>query len=253
MLFQPLSLLAVMTVSSVAAADFTPHAAGAEGSVMGPVQFLWPTDRPWSADADNTAPCGSNSGVTNRTQFPLDPTAQGSFNEQIVHNITEVNPGHQCYRVPSTPDNISAGANATIQLEYWSTYENEPIQSFYACADVTLIEASTFVGTIPCFNVTSTDFVAPSTTPSTATPPDSSVAPTLYVSASSSRSLSEGAIAGIAVGSVVGGLALIAIVAFVLLRRRKTNRNAQAADEFPAMEKKERAASLASEETQVQK
>jgi hypothetical protein len=79
MLFEALPLLVIAAVSSTAAADSTPHAAGAEGSVMGPVQFLWPADRPWSADADNTAPCGSNSGVKNRTKFPL-----GSFSSLLV-------------------------------------------------------------------------------------------------------------------------------------------------------------------------
>ena len=74
MLFNGLSILAMTAVAQLVAAHSTgstPHAAGAEGTVMGPVQFLWPADRPWSSDADNTAPCGSSSGVTNRTQFPL--------------------------------------------------------------------------------------------------------------------------------------------------------------------------------------
>lgn len=47
------------------------HGANAEGTTMGPVAFLWPGDRPWSASHDNTGPCGSSSGVTNRTEFPL--------------------------------------------------------------------------------------------------------------------------------------------------------------------------------------
>lgn len=38
---------------------------------MGPAAFMWPPDRPWSADADNTAPCGSDSGPVNRTSFPM--------------------------------------------------------------------------------------------------------------------------------------------------------------------------------------
>ncbi len=38
---------------------------------MGPVAFMWPPDRVWGAAQDNTAPCGSASGVANRTQFPL--------------------------------------------------------------------------------------------------------------------------------------------------------------------------------------
>lgn len=65
------NILPVIALATLAVAEVTPHAQGAEGSVMGPVAFLWPEDRPWSADADNTAPCGSSAGITNRTQFPL--------------------------------------------------------------------------------------------------------------------------------------------------------------------------------------
>jgi hypothetical protein len=38
---------------------------------MGPAAFMWPSDRPWSADVDNLAPCGSSAGVGNRTNYPL--------------------------------------------------------------------------------------------------------------------------------------------------------------------------------------
>ncbi|KAK2780409.1 gpi-anchored protein [Colletotrichum kahawae] len=37
---------------------------------MGPAAFMWPADRVWSGDMDNQAPCGSKSGVENRTEFP---------------------------------------------------------------------------------------------------------------------------------------------------------------------------------------
>lgn len=47
------------------------HGAGAEGTEMGPVAFLWPPDRNWTAQADNIAPCGSPDGPSNRTEFPL--------------------------------------------------------------------------------------------------------------------------------------------------------------------------------------
>lgn len=40
-------------------------------SDMGPAAFLWPTNRDYSAANDNTAPCGSAAGVTNRTDFPM--------------------------------------------------------------------------------------------------------------------------------------------------------------------------------------
>ncbi|KAL2289439.1 hypothetical protein FJTKL_01728 [Diaporthe vaccinii] len=139
------------------------HGASAEGTTMGPVAFLWPDDRPWSASHDNSGPCGSADGVTNRTQFPLsqgqvalsiaddaykvafyiafdnEPTTQNEFTEQIVQNITEVEPGHQCYKIASLPSTASAGTNATIQLAYWADYEGEnggKNETFYACADV---------------------------------------------------------------------------------------------------------------------
>lgn len=47
------------------------HGEGDEGTIMGPVAFLWPDDRSWDASYDNTSPCGSSAGVTNRTEFPL--------------------------------------------------------------------------------------------------------------------------------------------------------------------------------------
>ncbi|CAG8981918.1 hypothetical protein HYALB_00009174 [Hymenoscyphus albidus] len=256
MLSNILSVAATAALISVSVADSTPHAAGAQGSVMGPVAFLWPADRPWSADADNTAPCGSSSGVGARTQFPLDngavslsiaeeayqvafriaynndPLTASAFSEQIVHTVEEVDPGHQCYRVPSTPMNITSGQNATIQLEYWSSYQEGSRQSFYACADVTLVDASAFVGSIPCFNVTSTDFEPP-------------------VSATKEHGLSTRAKAGIAVGSIVGGLGLLGAIAFVLFRKRsKAKRDLEATNQFSVVEK-QRAASIASGETQV--
>ena len=42
-----------------------------EATDMGPAAFLWPPDRAWGAAQDNTPPCGSSAGVTNRTEFPL--------------------------------------------------------------------------------------------------------------------------------------------------------------------------------------
>lgn len=68
-----------------------------------------------------------------------EPTTQSEFTEQIVQNITEVEPGHQCYKIASLPSTASAGTNATIQLAYWADYEGEnggKNETFYACADV---------------------------------------------------------------------------------------------------------------------
>ena len=71
MKFSQLSYLAALAVSQLVAGDDEVHGQGLEGTVMGPVAFLWPDDRPWSASADNIAPCGSSASVTNRTVFPL--------------------------------------------------------------------------------------------------------------------------------------------------------------------------------------
>lgn len=38
---------------------------------MGPAAFMWPADRVWNGEMDNTAPCGSVAGPTNRTRYPI--------------------------------------------------------------------------------------------------------------------------------------------------------------------------------------
>lgn len=72
-------------------------------------------------------------------RYYAEPTTQSEFSEQIVQNITEVEPGHQCYKIASLPSSASAGTNATIQLAYWADYEGEnngKNETFYACADI---------------------------------------------------------------------------------------------------------------------
>lgn len=69
----------------------------------------------------------------------IDPTSESEFTEQIVNNVTEIEPGHQCYKIDDLPSTVSAGSNATIQLEYWAEYEDEnngKNETFYVCADV---------------------------------------------------------------------------------------------------------------------
>ena len=70
MKFTQLSYLAALAGGRLATAQEA-HGEGLVGTEMGPVAFMWPSDRPWSASADNTAPCGSTAGVSNRTDFPL--------------------------------------------------------------------------------------------------------------------------------------------------------------------------------------
>lgn len=47
------------------------YANAQESDDMGPAAFLWPPDRAWAATEDNIPPCGSSTGVGNRTSFPL--------------------------------------------------------------------------------------------------------------------------------------------------------------------------------------
>ncbi|OTA64660.1 hypothetical protein K449DRAFT_421242 [Hypoxylon sp. EC38] len=237
MRFSQLSYLAALAGSQLVVGDGEVHGQGLEGTVMGPVAFLWPDDRPWSASADNIAPCGSTSGVTNRTIFPLTqgtvalsiaddawnvnfsiaydnaPTTQSQFTQQVVSNVTEIEPGHQCYKIASIPSTVSAGTNATIQLEYWSNVDNElggRNQTFYACADITFVDYTNFNIQPPCFNVTASDFNSgSSSSSSTSAPAPSATGATSGSSAttdnqgssgSSGDGLSTGAKAGIGVG-----------------------------------------------------
>lgn len=55
------------------------HGDGDEGSIMGPVAFLWPENREWDAVDDNKGPCGSADGVTTRTQYPLSMLSPWSY------------------------------------------------------------------------------------------------------------------------------------------------------------------------------
>ncbi|KAI1495936.1 hypothetical protein F5X99DRAFT_401917 [Biscogniauxia marginata] len=253
MKFNQLSLLAALAGIQLARGEEEVHGQGAEGTIMGPVAFLWPADRPWSASADNVAPCGSTSGSSNRTMFPLsqgnvaltiadeawnvafsiafvdDPTTQSQFTKQAVNNISSVEPGHQCYKIAEVPDTVVAGSNATIQLEYWSSMDNElngRNQSFYACADITFVEASNFNLQVPCFNVTSSDFNTPDPSTSIALPnatatSDGETADTSSGS-SDSDGLSAGQTAGIAVGIVIASLLVVGAVAWVVFRKRRS-------------------------------
>jgi len=98
-----------------------------------------------------------------------------------------------------------------------TTTNNLPSQTF--------VETTKFTQQVPCFNVTSEEFDAPTPTASSSGAP-SATGLTLpepsQETVSSSNGLSTGAKAGIAVGAVIGGLALIALVAFFVWRRGKT-------------------------------
>ncbi|KAL4993124.1 hypothetical protein BDV10DRAFT_33001 [Aspergillus recurvatus] len=215
---------------------------------MGPAAFLWPPDRTWGAAYDNNAPCGSTSGVSNRTQFPLvngqlalviqdeswnvqiaisdknNPTSNNDF-ETIVSGarISDIDPGHMCYPVPNPGVDTEEGMNATFQIQYASDFDTDKNETYYACADITYVPASKFTYQVPCFNVTIDEFTPTNSTDSGSTSSGDDTNDSNGASASaagggsnsssrSSSGLSGGAIAGIVVGCVAA-----AVIAAVLL------------------------------------
>ncbi|KAJ5990946.1 hypothetical protein N7499_011491 [Penicillium canescens] len=229
---------------------YVPYVNAAEAVDMGPAAFLWPPDRAWGAAQDNTAPCGSSAGVTNRTEFPLtngevsivlqdesynvnlaisysnNPTSNTDFTTLVPStNFPDLDPGHECYSVPNPPSNITSGANATLQLSYLSTFDTEINSTFYACADITYVPLASFTTNVLCFNVSEPTTTGSSPSSSSATSTSSS---NRSSSSSSSRGggLSGGQIAGIVVGCVAGA-ALAAVALFVLWTRyqRKVQRD----------------------------
>ncbi|KAH8908899.1 hypothetical protein BR93DRAFT_966925 [Coniochaeta sp. PMI_546] len=229
----------------------------ATSETMGPAAFMWPPDRVWNAQMDNTAPCGSVESPTNRTQFPLedgavslvaqddsysvimsisfknDPKTQSDFT-YILNPvpINEVDPGHTCLRIASPPSDIAAGTNATIQLRYTADFDRPENQTFYACADITYVSAANFnQADIPCFNATEDVDVPAPTTTGTPTglpghgdngpPLSSSTASATPQEGTSGSTLSKGAIAGAVVGSVVGFALLVGLGVFFYRERQK--------------------------------
>ncbi|KAG9769816.1 hypothetical protein KCU88_g6787, partial [Aureobasidium melanogenum] len=171
-------LLAGLYGASVLAAHGEDYA-----KTMGPVAFLWPDDRIWDADHDNSAPCGTASPPNNRTQFPLlngqialvaqdeafgiqvavsyknNPTSNDDFQTVIASTrIPSLDEGHQCYPLPNPPADVEAGSNATVQIKYISDFDTNQNQTFYACADITYVPTSAFTYQVPCFNATIDDY-----------------------------------------------------------------------------------------------
>ncbi|RKU46372.1 hypothetical protein DL546_003426 [Coniochaeta pulveracea] len=228
---------------------------------MGPAAFMWPADRVWNGEMDNTAPCGSVAGPTNRTRYPIkdgvvalvaqddsysvtmsisfqnDPKSQSDFTYSLEPvPIREVDPGHTCLHIADPPSNIAPGTNATIQLQYTADFDRPENQTFYACTDITYVDAADFNSAdVPCFNATTDEDVPAPTSTGTPTnlpghgdngPPLTS--PTEQTSAvpeadtSSGKSLSKGAMAGAVVGSVVGFALFVGLgVLFYRERQRK--------------------------------
>ncbi|GAB1197535.1 hypothetical protein APSETT444_006832 [Aspergillus pseudonomiae] len=184
---------------------------------MGPVAFMWPSDRTWGAAYDNTAPCGSSSGATNRTDFPMDPSTNDDFEPFIDGSrIKDIEPGHECYPVPNPSIDVEEGMNATFQIKYTSDFDTDKNETYYACADVRYVAASKFTTQVPCFNVTADEFTAvtspTATAGATATAGSSSSSSKDSGTKESSSGLSGGAIAGIVVGCVAAVVIALAVL-----------------------------------------
>lgn len=132
--------------------------------------------------------------------------------------------------MPNPPSNIVSGSNATLQIQYVSTFDTS--QTFYACSDITYVPLSQFMTDIPCFNVSTEDpditssKIGGATTTSTGTSTARATAVT-----SNASGLSGGAIAGIVVGTVVGA-SLVSGALFILWRRYRQRVRRQKAVEF---------------------
>ncbi|TKW49548.1 hypothetical protein CTA1_5573 [Colletotrichum tanaceti] len=223
---------------------------------MGPAAFMWPADRVWSGDMDNQEPCGSRAGVGNRTRFPLvggkialvaqddyyntkisisynnDPTDNSDFTTLIEErSVADLNPGHTCVDIPDPPSSVAAGGNATLQIIYRADWDAPHNQTFYACSDITYVDAATFNTRIPCFNATEPgeDDMAASATASPSPSTSNSASNSGGSSSSSGNGLSGGAIAGIVIGAVAGVGLLVGAALFFYRRSQQKKRNSRLA------------------------
>ncbi|VUC23784.1 unnamed protein product [Clonostachys rosea] len=224
---------------------------------MGPAAFMWPPDRVWSGDADNTAPCGSIAAPnnSNRTDFPLDkgqvalvaqdesydiqlsvaymsdPKSNSDF--KVItspEQFREMELGHTCVPVGDIPDYVKSGDYATFQIKYIADFDKPENQTFYACADVKFVEEKAFTISIPCFNATEPDAddeagpgfdyhssVSSTTAAPTSTATGSSNSGSDSSNDGSSSSGGGGLSKGAIAGIVVGAVAGVAIIALAAL------------------------------------
>ncbi|ODA82387.1 hypothetical protein RJ55_00894 [Drechmeria coniospora] len=222
---------------------------------MGPAAFMWPPDRVWSGDMDNTAPCGSRAAPGNRTKFPLtggavalvaqddyynskisiaysnDPTSNTDFTTLVdSRDINDLNPGHTCAKIPDAPSTVTAGTNATIQIIYKADWDAPHNQTFYACADITFVALNDFNMKIPCFNATepgeddkkmANDEVNGKKSSSSEPSGSGSAAN----SAGGSAGMSSGAMAGTIIGSLAGAFILSGAALYFYRRREQKKRS----------------------------
>ncbi|PHH60221.1 hypothetical protein CDD81_1921 [Ophiocordyceps australis] len=207
---------------------------------MGPAKFMWPKSRGWSAATDNMGPCGSVTGVVNRTEFPLqngkialvaqsaswdvqvgvsylqEPLADSDFSTLVAPQaLHELDMGHTCIPVADAPPTVKAGRNATLQIKYTSEFDNPQRQVFYACADITYVDLVDFRASVPCFNATRKEGEEEKGVGSSHAHGEA------FTASKSSAKLSKSAIAGIVVGSCAAVSMLLAVGLMVYRKRER--------------------------------
>lgn len=177
----------------------------------------------------------------------VDPS-ESDFNEVPgPGQVGDLDSGHSCLSIPSPPSQVAEGSNATFQIRYEGSPEEENgrTEDYYACADVTFVAIDDFTESIPCFNATEED-------PSLSVDPNVNVTLTSSGSESSSSDdlsaseiashiedasdvdngggsgLSKGGIAGVVIGSIAGAGLIIASI-ILLIRYRRANSEARRA------------------------
>lgn len=149
-----------------------------------------------------------------------EPVSNDDFNILISpKRISDVDPGHECYPLQDLPQDVGEGSNATLQIKYQSKFDSEAKDTFYACADISFVPVAQFTTQIPCFNVTSSDFTPPASSPSSSGTPEEGSTPN---NSTGSGGLSKGGIAGVVVGVVAA--VVLAILAFIGYRRFQKQR-----------------------------
>ncbi|CAI4220125.1 unnamed protein product [Parascedosporium putredinis] len=201
------------------------------------------------------AQAGLADGPGFRTDFPLYPATNDDFTTLLAPSrIPSLDMSHACFNMPTFPSDASSGRNATLQLRYTAEYidpnhshrlrrHTAENQTFYACADVTLVDPAVFTFEIPCFNVTADAHGGSSTegddghshshdeaddagTAAGESSEDGTQAQGSSKSSSSSG-LSKEAIAGVVIGCVVGVGMLVSLGFYLYRRDRREKQIAQ--------------------------
>jgi hypothetical protein len=199
------------------------------------VPWLWSRSS-WSTTSRSPSPSTRvrllPSPPTNPSLTLLDPSNDTEFQVIVPSSrIQALSYSHVCLDLPSLVPDATAGTNATLQLRYVAEYIDSdhghhrrhlPVnETFYSCADVTLVTAEAFAFDIPCFNVTgSYDEEDTEEEPghSHDEDEDHDAEEGHDDEDNGGSGLGKGDIAGIVVGSVVGA-AVLATVAWYLWRR----------------------------------